>query len=293
MLLSLGGWLGLAVGIAWAIETALLFLFVPGLSIIFGLIGVWLWARDVPPERTALAMAMPVATPFGLAPAFMLTAAAVEGLMGVVTVAWGAFMTVSLAIAFGEQTLGPYVATGFVLEQPSLFDAARAVETKAALLNVLLGSSDRFGALGEVLNPETLWNQLAALVSRVVGADVASIATVLAWTIASVTVWSVTRLLRTFFDTLLNRPNRWFALYVFAQAAGVTAGATILFMLFVTWGPLAKAAGRPAEGALLVSAFVGVVLATAAGVVISATQPKEEPDTSSDTPLAGRRIPVR
>ena len=42
--------------------------------------------------------------------------------------------------------------------------------------------------------------------SRLVAADVAALATVIAWTIAGLTVWSVTRMLRTFFDTLLRKP---------------------------------------------------------------------------------------
>ena len=287
LLVALGGQLGLAVGIAWTLNTLLLFLFVPGLAVVSALLGVWLWVRDVPPERTALAMAMPVAAPFGIAPALLLTAAAVEGLMGVVTAAWGAIMAVFVAIAMGRQTLGPFVETGFVIEQPSLFDPVRAAQTGAALTNVLISTSDRFGPLGALLDPATLWAQLAALVSRIVGSDVAAIATVLAWTIAALAVWTVTRMLRSFFDTLL-RSRGWFALYVFAQAAGTTAGAAILFMLFVTWGPLAKAAGRPAENVLLLSAFVCAVLATAASVILSATS-RPEPIEEHGPTVSGRR----
>src|SRR5207244_291704 len=183
--------------------------------------------REVKPDQTSLAMAMPLAAPFGLAPAFLLTAAAVEGLMGLATAAWGAVVTVIVAIAMGKQILGPYVETGFVLEQSSLFDPARAAATKAALTNILLSSNDRMGPLLAVLDPTGLWNQLSSLVSRIVGADVTAIATVIAWAIAGLAVWTVTRLLRTFFDTLLNRPNRWFALYVFAQAAALAAGALL------------------------------------------------------------------
>lgn len=292
-LAALGGQMGMAVGIAWVIETLLLFLFVPGLAIVYALLGAWLWVRDIPPERTALAMAMPVAAPFGLAPALILTASAIEGFLGLVTVAWGALMTVFVAIALGRQTLGPYVETGFVLEQPTLFDPVRAGETKAALANVLLASSDRFGPLGKVLDPETLWTQLAALVSRLVGADVAAIATVFAWVIGALAVWSVTRVLRSFFATAISRTSGWFALYLFALAAGIAAGASILFLLFVTWGPLAKAAGRPAEGGLLAAAFVGAVLATAVSVIIGATQKMEPMEDNTSVSLAGRRSPVR
>jgi hypothetical protein len=231
---------------------------------------------------------MPVAAPFGIAPALVLTAAAVEGLMGIVTAAWGAFMAVIVAIILGRQGLGPFVETGFVIEQPSLFDPARAAETKSALLNVLIASNDRFGPLGTVLDAATLWSQLAGVVSRIVGSDVAAIATVLAWTVAALAVWTVTRVLRTFFDTLLRRPGRWFALYVLAQAVGTTTGASILFMLFITWGPLAKAAGRPAESVLLLSAFVCAILATAASVVISATSHPEQAEEPG-LHLSGRR----
>ena len=292
-LVALGGQMGMAVGIAWALQTMLLFLFIPGLAVIFALGGVWLYVRDIPPERTALAMAMPIAAPFGLAPALLLTAAAVEGLLGLVTVAWGAFMTVIVALALGKQTLGAYAETGLAIEQAGLFDPVRAAETKAALANVILSTGDRMGPLGALLQPDELFSQLAALVSRLVGADVAALATVLAWTLAGLAVWGVTRLMRVFFDAMLRNPSRWFALYVFAQATGITAGASLLFMLFVTWGPLSRAAGRPAEGVLLVAAFVGLVMATAISVILSATQKPEPIDDAQNTPVAGRRIPVR
>ena len=292
LLAALGGQLGAALAIAWVIETLTLFFFAPMLAVLFAILGIWLWVRDVPPEQTALAMALPVTAPFGIAPAVILTAASVEGLMGIVTAAWGAIMTVIVAIAMGRQTFGPFVETGFQLEQQSLFDPARASETQQALLNVMLSSSDRFGPLGKVFDPAAMFSQLAGLVSRIVGADVTAIATVLAWTIAALVVWSVTRVLRTFFDTLLRRPNRWFALYVFAQAVGAVAGASILFMLFITWGPLANAPARPAQSVLLLAAFVGAVLATAASVVISATEQPERIEEHAPT-VAARRLPVR
>jgi len=292
VLAALGGQLAAGLAIAWAFQTLLLFLFVPGLAVLYAILGVWLWVREVPPEHTALAMAMPVAAPFGLAPALILTAASVEGLFGIVTAAWGAIMTVVLAIAMGRQTLGPFVDTGFQLEQQSLLDPARAVDTQGALINLLVSSSDRFGPLGKTLDPATLWSQLSGLVSRIVGADVASIATVLAWTISALVVWSVTRVLRTFFDTLLRRPNRWFSLYVFAQMIGSLAGAILLFMLFITWGPLANAPGHPSQSVLLLAAFVGAILSTAAGVVISATQRQEKIEEAGPS-VAARRLPVR
>jgi hypothetical protein len=286
---AVAGQLGAALAIAWVLETVLIFLFVPVLAVLFALMGVWVWLRDVRTEQAIMAMAMPVAAPLGLAPAFLLSAAAIEGLMGVVTAGWGAIITVIFAIASGEQSFGPFVQTGFTLRQETLFSPLRAIEMKSAIIGVLQGRGSTFG---ELMNPETLVAQAAALVSRVVGADVTALATVIAWTVGALTVWSVTRMLRSFFDTLLRRPKRWFSLYVFAQAVGVASGALILFLLFITWGPLDNAAARPADGVLLVSAMVGVAFGTALGVVIGATQrpePEEEPAPS----VAARRLPVR
>ncbi len=291
-LAAVGGQLAAALAIAWVLETALLFLFAPAIALLYAILGVWLWVREVPPEQTALAIAMPVTAPLGIAPALVLTAAAVEGLMGIATAAWGAIMTVIVAIAMGRQTFGPFVETGFQLEQASLFDPARAVQMQQAIINLLVSSTDRFGPLSALLDPPTLTTQLVALISRVVGADVTAIATVLAWTIAALVVWSLTRVLRTFFDTLLRRPNRWFALYVFAQTVGVAAGASILFMLFITWGPLSNAPARPAQSVLLVAAFVGAVMATAVSVVISATEPQEKAEEAAPS-VSARRLPVR
>jgi tRNA A-37 threonylcarbamoyl transferase component Bud32 len=291
-LAAVGGRLSAALAIAWVLETVLLFLFAPAIALLYAVLGVWIWVREVPPEQTALAMAMPVTAPFGIAPALVLTAAAVEGLMGIATAAWGAIMTIIVAIAMGKQTFGPFVETGFQLEQPSLFDPVRAAQMQQAFVNLLVSASDRISPLAALLDPPTLVTQLVALVSRVVGADVTALATILAWTVAALVVWSVTRVLRTFFDTLLRRPNRWFALYVFAQAVGVAAGASILFMLFITWGPLSNAPARPAQSVLLLAAFVGAVMATAAGVVLSATEPQEKPEESAPS-VSARRLPVR
>jgi len=291
-IVGFGGQLALALAIAWIIESLLLFIFVPVLAVLFALLGVILWARDVAPERTALAMAMPATAPFGLAPAVILTSAAVHGLSGVLTVAWGAVVTMIYAIALGEQSIGPFASTGLSLRQESLFSRARAEDTKAALLNMLQNPGDRFGPLGTQLDPSTLTNQVYGLVSRISAADVTAIATVLAWTIAALTVWTLTRILRTFFDTLLRRPKRWFTLYVFATAVGVGSGATILYMLAETWSPLALAPGRPAGGLLFVSALVGALIALAAGVVISATEKPELAEERAPS-MAARRVPVR
>jgi tRNA A-37 threonylcarbamoyl transferase component Bud32 len=287
--IAVAGQLGLALAIAWVLNTVLIFLFVPGLAAIFALMGLWVWLRDVRTEQAIMAMAMPVAAPLGLAPAFILTAAAVDGLMGVITAAWGAIITVFFAIAAGEQSLGPFVQTGFALRQESLFNGIRAIESKSALVGVLQG---RGTTLGEVMGPEVLLAQVSALISRLVGADVAAVATVIGWTVAALTVWSVTRLLRTFFDTLLRRPKRWFSLYVVMQAIGILAGATILYLLFVTWGPLEHAGGRPADSVLFGSALVGAAFATATGVIIGATQRPDPEDEPAPT-VAARRLPVR
>ena len=288
-IVAVAGQLGVALAIAWVIETALIFLFVPGLAVLFALMGVWVWLRDVRSEQAIMAMAMPVAAPLGLAPAFILTAAAIDGLMGVVTAAWGAILSVMFAIAAGEQSFGPFVQTGFTLRQETLFSPLRAIDTKSALIGLLQG---RGNTLAEVMMPETLIAQVAAFVSRIVSADVAAFATVIAWTIAALTVWSMTRMLRTFFDTLLRRPKRWFSLYVAAQFVGVLSGAAILYLLFITWGPLDHAAGRPSDSVLLVAAMVGVAFATAGGVVIGATQ-RPEPEEEHAPSVAARRLPVR
>ena len=288
-IVAVAGQLGVSLAIAWVIETALIFLFVPGLAVLFALMGIWVWVRDVRSEQAIMAIAMPVAAPLGLAPAFILTAAAIDGLMGVVTAGWGAILSVVFAIAAGEQSFGPFVQTGFTLRQETLFSPLRAIDTKSALIGVLQG---RGNTLSEVMMPETLIAQVAAFVSRVVTADVAALATVIAWTIAALTVWSMTRVLRTFFDTLLRRPTRWFSLYVAAQLVGVMSGAALLYLLFITWGPLDHASGRPADGVLLVSAMVGVAFATACGVVIGATQ-RPEPEEEHAPSVAARRLPVR
>jgi tRNA A-37 threonylcarbamoyl transferase component Bud32 len=287
------GQLGLALTIGWVIETAILFLFVPGLAVIWAVMGLFVWLRDVSSERTALAIAMPVTAPFGLAPALVLSASAIHGLGGVVTVLWGAAMTMVFAIGSGRQSLGAFVQSGLSLQQESLFSAARAADVKGALLNAVQGNNpDRFNALLNLLDPTTLWGQMTGIVSRVSSADVTWIGTIMAWVVASLVVWTVTRLLRSLFDSVLRRPKRWFALYVFATAFGVTAGAAVLYMLFVSWAPLANSPGRPADGILFVAAFVGATLAVATSVVISATERPEAHDEPAPA-MAGRHAVVR
>ncbi len=293
LVIGLAGQLGLAVTIGWVLETALIFLFVPGLAVLWAVLGLWLWLRDVSSERTALAIAMPVTAPFGLAPALLLAASAIHGLGGVVTVLWGAAMTMIFAIASGRQALGAFVQTGFSLEQESLFSPARAAEVKGAITSALQGgTNDRLGPLLHLLDPTTLVGQMAGIVSRLGGADVTWIGTLIAWSMAALVVWTVSRLLRTGFDALLRRPKRWFALYVFATAIGTSTGAALLYMLFVTWAPLAQSPGRPADGILFVSAAVGAILAIAASVVISATERPDEDDEPLPA-MAGRHVGAR
>jgi tRNA A-37 threonylcarbamoyl transferase component Bud32 len=290
---AFAGQLGVALAIAWVMMTFFIFIFVPGLALLFALVGIFLWARSAPAEQIAVAVATPALTPLGLAPALILTSAAVFGLTGVLTVAASAAVTMLVAVAMGVQSLGAYAQTGLSLRQESLFNPVRAADMKAALLLMLQNADNRFGALGTQLDPTVLWSQMAGLVSRLATATLETwIATVLAWTIAALTVWTVTRLLRTFFDTLLRRPKRWFALYVLAAGSGVVAGAAILYMLSVTLSMLDNAPDRPTNGVLLLSAITGAILALALGIILGATE-KPEPESQPSISLSARRLPVR
>jgi tRNA A-37 threonylcarbamoyl transferase component Bud32 len=285
--------LGAAIAIAWVMVTAFVFIFVPGLALLLAILGIFIWTRSAPPEQIAVAMATPVLTPLGLAPAMILTSAAVFGLTGVLTIAASAALTMVVAVAMGVQSLGAYAQTGLSLRQESLFNPVRAAEVKSALLTMLQNSDDRFGPLGTQLDPSVLWSQMASLVSRLATATLETwIATVLAWTLAGLTVWTVTRLLRTFFDTLLRRPKRWFALYVMAAGAGVVAGAAFLYLMAVTLSMLDNAPDRPTNGVLLLSAITGAILSLALGIIIGATE-KPEPEAHETVSLSARRLPVR
>jgi hypothetical protein len=145
------------------------------------------------------------------------------------------------------------------------------------------GVSDRFAPVLEAFDPEKLASQVGTLVSRISTADVTAIATIAAWVVAALVVWTVTRLLRSLFDTVFGS-RRLFALYVFATAVGVSAGAAILYMTYVTWSPLAFAPGRPATAVLFVSAVVGAVVALALGVVVSATESPHADDEVMTAP---------
>lgn len=291
-IISLVGQLGLALALAWVINTAFIFLFVPGLAVLFAVMGIFVWLRDIKAEQTAIALVMPVLAPFGLAPAAVLTSAALHGLGGVVTVVWGAILTQIFAIASGRQSLGPFVQTGLTLEQDSLFGVVQAVESKSALLRIFSPSpgDGPLNALGDVVNPERLVGQMGNLISRISAADVTALANVLAWIVAALTVWTVTRLLRALFDALLRR-RAWFSLYVFATALGVSSGAMLLYMLFVTVAPLAQAPGRIADDVLFLSAVTGALLALAAGVVIGATEPEHPAEEANiASPAGGMRV---
>ncbi|MGH2377477.1 MAG: serine/threonine-protein kinase [Candidatus Limnocylindria bacterium] len=289
---ALAGQLGVALAIAWLFETVAIFMFVPGLAVLFAFMGLWVWLRDVPPERTAVALAMPVAAPLGLAPALLLASASIHGIAGVVSAAWGAVLTVLFAVSAGRQVFGAYVQTGLALDPGSLFDTVRAIETRSAIVQLFRPVADRTGPLLEVLDPDRIVGQMGMFVSRVSAADVSALATVGAWVVTALVVWTVTRLLRGLFDTLFPS-RRFFALYVFATAVGVSAGAAVLYMLFVTWAPLATSPGRPDEAVLFVAAAVGAVLGLAFGVVISATESPEPTEDAPLPPLSGGRIPVR
>ncbi len=294
-IVGLAGQLGAAIALAWIVETVCIFLFVPGLAVLFLLMGLWLWLRDVSPEQTATALAMPVLGPINLGPAILLTSATVHGLMGVVSVAWGAVLTVLFAVVAGKASLGAFIQTGISLEPGSLFDKARAIDTKEAFVYLLDPGSgnDRYAPLLQVFDPGTIAGQMRTLASRVATADLAAIATILSWVMAALVVWTVTRLLRGLFDTVF-RGQRWFAAYVFAAAVGVAAGATLLYMLFVTWGPLATSHDQPADTVLLLSAVVGAIVALGLGVVVSATESPGADDADEEPiPVAARRIPVR
>src|SRR5438552_10407361 len=192
VVIGFAGQLGLALTVGWIIETGLLFPFVPGLSVLWGLMGLFVWLRDVSSERTAMAIAMPVTAPFGLAPALVLSASAIHGLGGVVTVLWGAAMTMIFAIASGQQALGAFVQTGLSLQQETLFSPVRATVTKSAILSAVQGNSpDRSGPLLQLLDPTTIFGQMTGILSRVSGADVTWIGTILAWVVASLVVWTV------------------------------------------------------------------------------------------------------
>src|SRR5207247_995751 len=122
----------------------------------------------------------------------------------------------AMALLTGFELIGALLAAGLVavvafagqlgVALAMAWVRVRAAEVKSALLTLLQNPSDRFGPLGTQLDPSVLWSQMAGLVSRLATATLETwIATVLAWTIAGLTVWTVTRILRTFFDTLLRR----------------------------------------------------------------------------------------
>ena len=264
VLVALGGQLGPAVGLSWAVCTMLLFLFVPGLAVVHALLGLWLWARDVPPERTALAMAMPVAAPFGLAPALVLTAAAVEGLLGVVTPR-GARSCAHRRDRDGPSELRTLRRDRLCDRAPTLFDPVRAAQ-RAPLCQCAISTSDRFGPLA-ASRPGDLVVAARGARFGVVGSDVAAIARCSRGLLRARGL-AVTRMLRAL-RTAAAEPRMVRALRL--RAGGRTiAGASILSLLFFTWGPLSKAAAVPPRTCCC-SPHSSVHGGHGGGVVLSAT----------------------
>jgi hypothetical protein len=71
------------------------------------------------------------------------------------------------------------------------------------------------------------------------------------------------------------RVHRWFAVYIFATALGIFAGATLLYGLFAQWRPLANSPEATADDVLFVSSMVGAFISLAIAVVLGATRPLE------------------
>jgi len=286
-IMGLAGYLGLALAICWVLESLLLVLFVPAVAVLFVLVGLWVAYREYSAEQAILALAQPVLAPFGLAPALILTSTALHGIAGILATAWGAIMTVFVALAMGQPSTGPYVVTGLLFRQTNLFDTPRAVEARAAISDIVrVGGGnweERTKPLAQLFDPQTVLDQVISLYSRFWGAELPSaIGTVFAWVLAAAMVWVITRLFRTLMDTAFQT-RRVFALYVLATALGIFGGAFLLYGLFSTWAPLANAPDRSGDDALFLAAGTGAFVALAATVVIGATRP---PEPTTDSALA-------
>jgi hypothetical protein len=286
-LMALAGYLGFALAITWALESLLLVLFVPALAVAFALLGLWIAYREYSAEQAILALAQPVLAPFGLAPALILTSTALHGIAGILATAWGAVMAVTIAVAQGQPSNGPFVVTGLLFQQPNLLDSTRAIEARAAFGDLIRAGGgswdDRVKPLAQIFDPQSLWDQVVALASRLSGAEPTSaVGMVMGWILAATMVWVVTRLFRTIMD-IAFRATRVFALYVFATGLGIFGGAFLLYGLFTVWGPLANAPDRSTNDALFLSAGTGAFIALAATVVIGATRP---PEPTTDSALA-------
>ncbi len=277
-IVGLAGHIGLALAITWAFESLLLIFFVPLLAILFILMGLWIAARDYSVEQTVLALAAPALAPFGLAPAVILTSASLHGFSGILSVAWGALMTVTVAVVQGQPTTGAFVASGLLFHQPNLLSTERANEVRTAFENMLRPGGalgDRAGPLAALFDPKALIDQITGLQSRLLGAEITTLfGTVAAWVLAATMVWVVTRMFRIMIDTVL-RTHRKFALYMFASALAVFAGGLLLFGLFTAWRPLAQTPEHFSESVLFFSALTGALVALATTGLIGATRPLE------------------
>lgn len=297
VLVALAGHLSAALAIAWVMQGLLLLLFVPVLAALFLVGGLWLALREYSAEQAIFALATPVLASLGLAPAAILAMASLHGLAGILTVAWAAILTVSVGLVQGLPSSGSFVVTGLLFQQPNLLDTQRAIQARTALADLFRSNGsflDRAAPLGAFFDPKVLTDQLLGLVSRLAGAELtATIGTLAAWVLAGALVWTVARVFRLTVDTLF-RPRRWFALYVLASVFGIFAGALFLYLMFVTWDPLAEAPERFADSVLFLAALVGAVFAMAVAVVIGPAQPIEPgPGASADLSPAAREVQVR
>ena len=296
LIFGLAGHIGLALVIAWTLESLLLILFVPLLAVVFILMGLWIAARDYSVEHTVLALAAPVLAPVGLAPVVILTTAALHGFAGILAVTWGGIMAVTIGVLRGETVVGPFVSSGLLFRQleADLLSPARGAQAREAFVDLLrfgLPLDQRIAPLAALFDPKELWGQVVALSSRLAGAEITTLAgTVAAWILAATMVWVVTRLFRMVIDTAF-RPKRWFALYMLATALGVFAGALLLYGTFVTWSALARAPDQLADRVLFFSAMTGALLALAATGLIGATRPLEP--VSEDIAPVAQGVPVR
>ncbi len=278
-IIALAGHLSLALGLVWLIEGFLLFLFVPVIAVVFLLMALWLAIRDYSAEQAILALATPASVPLGLAPALILVSTTLHGIAGILAIAWGAIMTVIVAIAMGAPSTGPFVVSGLLFKTPpDLLATSRSVAARDAIVDVFRGSGtieERLSPLGGLFDPKSIGDQVIDLTSRAAGADIiATLGTVAAWVLAATMVWAITRLFRLAVDALVPT-HRWFAVYLFATALGVFAGALLLFGLFSAWRPLANSPDATSDSVLFVTAMTGAFVSLATTVVIGATRPIE------------------
>ncbi len=278
-IIALAGHLPLALGLTWLIESLVLFIFAPVLAVIFMVLGLWLAIREYSAEQTIMALAMPASVPLGLAPAIILASTALHGVAGILAIAWGASMSVVVALLMGVPSSGPYVISGLLAKtSPDMLATTRSLEARNAIIDVFRGTgqlSDRLGPLNGYFDPKAIGDQVVAFVSRISGADIiATLGTIGAWVLAATVVWAITRVLRMGVDAFF-KSRRWFAVYLVATAVGVFAGAFVLFFFFSAWRPLANSPEATSDGVLFVTAIVGAFMALAATVVIGATRPLE------------------